>query len=55
VQIQVVSTLSLVIEWPEYGKLDWKKIKPVPVVDRRDFLNVEELKKEGFKVVRVGR
>jgi UDPglucose 6-dehydrogenase len=45
----------LVTEWPEYRQLDWTKIRAVPVVDGRNFLDEEEMGKKGFKVVGVGK
>ncbi len=47
--------IVLVTEWPEYRKLDWGSVKPVLVVDGRNFLNEEKLQEKGFRVIRVGK
>lgn len=53
--LQDADAIVLVTEWPEYRKLDWSKVTPVPLVDGRNFLNEEELAKKGFRLVRVGK
>jgi len=53
--LQDADAVVLITEWPEYSALDWKKIRPVTIVDGRNFLNLEELSNEGFKVVGVGK
>jgi hypothetical protein len=35
--------------------MDWEKIPPVLVVDGRNFLDREKLKRLGFNVIGVGR
>ena len=47
--------IVLVTEWPEYRELDWSRLKPVPVVDGRNFLDAGMLKGLGFTVIGVGR
>lgn len=53
--LQDSDAIILVTEWPLYRELDWKKIRPVPIIDGRNFLNEEDMKLEGFKVVGVGK
>ncbi len=53
--LQDADAIVLVTEWPEYLDLDWSKVKPMPVVDGRNFLNSAELVKKGFRVVEVGK
>jgi UDPglucose 6-dehydrogenase len=49
----------LVTEWPEFGKLDWSKVKrlmAVPTIaDGRNCLDKEKLKKLGFSYQGIGR
>ena len=47
--------IVLVTEWPLYREMDWEKIPPVLVVDGRNFLDREKLKRLGFNVIGVGR
>lgn len=47
--------IVLVTEWPEYRQLDWSRLKPVPVVDGRNFLDAPLLTSLGFTVIGVGR
>ncbi len=47
--------IVLVTEWPLYHEMDWEKIPPVLVVDGRNFLDREKLKRLGFNVIGVGR
>ncbi len=51
--------LVIITEWPEFIKLDMKKLKSVMrnplVIDGRNMYNPEELKKEGFKYISIGR
>lgn len=47
--------IVLVTEWPSYRALDWSAIPPMVLVDGRNFLDREALKKLGFTVVGVGR
>ena len=51
--------LALVTEWPEFKKLDWKRIKtkmhhPI-LVDGRNFLDPAEMKALGFEYRGMGR
>jgi len=51
--------IVIATEWPEFRDLDWKLIKSktrTPVlVDGRNLLNAQEMKKHGFKYEGVGR
>lgn len=47
--------IILVTEWPEYRDMDWSAIRPVPIVDGRNFLDREALQKLGFRVIGIGR
>ena len=53
------SALILVTEWPEFKKINFKKVadlmKEKIVVDGRNFLNAERLKKLGFVYRGIGR
>ncbi len=53
--LEDADAIVLVTEWPMYRELDWKHIKPVPLVDGRNFLDRERLSALGFKVIGVGR
>ncbi len=51
--------LLIVTEWQEFKKLDFKKIKSLMrhplIIDGRNIFDPEELKKEGFAYISVGR
>ena len=53
--LEDADAIVLVTEWPMYRELDWEHIKPVPLVDGRNFLDRERLSALGFKVIGVGR
>ncbi len=53
--LEDADAIVLVTEWPLYRELDWEHIKPVPLVDGRNFLDRERLSALGFKVIGVGR
>jgi UDPglucose 6-dehydrogenase len=57
--LQDADAVVLVTEWPEYRKLPWSEIKerlhnPL-VLDGRNFLPGEELKKLGFRYIGIGK
>ncbi|HXK45619.1 MAG TPA: UDP-glucose/GDP-mannose dehydrogenase family protein, partial [bacterium] len=51
--------LMLLTEWPEFQSLDFKKIKQLMknpfIIDGRNFLNPQYLKKLGFQYTGIGR
>jgi len=51
--------LVILTEWNEFKELDLKKIKELLkqplIIDGRNIYNPEELKKEGFKYISIGR
>lgn len=51
--------LLIVTEWNEFRELDLKRIKPLMkhqlIIDGRNIYNPEELKKEGFTYISIGR
>lgn len=51
--------IVLVTEWPQYSNLDWGKIKNLMtnnvIVDGRNFLPYEEVIKNGFDYIGIGR
>jgi len=53
------SALVLVTEWPEFAKLDFKRLKRLMkkpnLIDSRNFFDPEKLKKIGFTYLGVGR
>ena len=53
--LEDADAIVLVTEWPLYRELDWEHVKPVPLVDGRNFLDRERLSALGFKVIGVGR
>jgi len=53
--LEDADAIVLVTEWQQYRELDWEHIKPVPLVDGRNFLDRERLSALGFKVIGVGR
>jgi UDPglucose 6-dehydrogenase len=53
--LEDADAIVLVTEWPMYRELDWEHIKPVPLVDGRNFLDRERLSALGFRVICVGR
>jgi UDPglucose 6-dehydrogenase len=53
--LEDTDAIVLVTEWPMYRDLDWEHIKPVPLVDGRNFLDRERLSALGFRVIGVGR
>lgn len=53
--LEDADAVVLVTEWPEYRELDWAKLRRVPVVDGRNFLNAKALSDLGFKVIGVGK
>ena len=53
--LEDADAIVLVTEWPEYREIEWGKVRPVPVVDGRNFLNAKSLSELGFTVIGVGR
>jgi len=53
--LEDADAVVLVTEWPEYRELDWTKLRRVPVVDGRNFLNAKALSDLGFRVIGVGK
>jgi len=51
--------IVLVTEWPEYRELDYLKIRKsmsqAVILDTKNFLDGEELKKRGFVYLAMGR
>jgi UDPglucose 6-dehydrogenase len=57
--VKNAEALVLATEWPEFSKLDYRKIKNLLVnpylIDGRNLLNPQEMKSLGFKYLGVGR
>jgi UDPglucose 6-dehydrogenase len=53
--LQDIDAIILITEWSLYREIDWEKIKPVPIIDGRNFLNAAEIEKKGFKIISVGK
>lgn len=47
--------IVLVSEWPIYHEIDWESIAPVTIIDGRNFLDADRLRRLGFHVIGVGR
>ena len=52
--------IAIMTEWDEFQNYDWKSIfkdmnKPAFVFDGRNILDIEEIKKIGFKYIGLGR
>lgn len=57
--VKGVDCIVIATEWGEFKKLDWKKIKTLVnddnIVDGRNCLDIDEMKKMGWNYISVGR